>query len=319
MAMKLRSGRRKRKNQVPEDVGFGSKITGRGQRLINADGSFNVLRRGIKTWTPYQDLVEMSWSRFFLLVVVFYVLVNAFFALIYLLIGIEHLSGVVPSSGLENFAEAFFFSVQTFTTVGYGAVNPQGVLANIVAASGALVGLMAFALATGLFFARFSKPEGQLAFSENALIAPYRGITSFQFRIANKRANKMLDLVARVSLSWVEETEAGKRRRYAGLMLERNKIYMLPLNWTIVHPIDSESPLYGKSPQDLERMRAEFLIQIEGHDETYAQMVHVNGSYLWSDLKWNHRFQLMHEPGPEGKTLFHLDRLNDYYPAGEEE
>ncbi|MBR9920133.1 MAG: hypothetical protein GYB31_04780 [Bacteroidetes bacterium] len=212
--MKLRSrfiGNNKKKQESPdEDFGFSDKLTEEGQRLITADGDYNVLRKGLSAWTPYQDLVEMSWGRFFLLVVLFYISVNALLAVGYLLVGIDTLSGVNPGNLLHNFAATFFFSVQTFTTVGYGAVSPVGFTANILAALGALIGLMSFALATGLFFARFSKPKSALAFSDNAIIAPYRGIKGLMFRVANKRDTKMLDVVVRFSMTWIE-TENEKK------------------------------------------------------------------------------------------------------------
>ncbi|MCB0704797.1 MAG: transporter [Saprospiraceae bacterium] len=303
----------------PDDLGFGTKITGDGQRLINSDGTYNVVRQGLTSWTPYQDLVEMSWSRFFLIVLLFYVLVNSFLGLLYLLVGIDNLQGVAPGNLLTDFASAFFFSVQTFTTVGYGAVSPDGYPANILAALGALIGLMSFALATGLVFARFSKPKAAILFSENAIIAPYRGITGFMFRIANKRANKMINLTARVTMSWLEMEDGKKARKFAALKLERDKIYMFPLNWTLVHPIDEESPLHAKTEAELLEMQAEFIILIEGHDETYAQMVHANGSYLSADVRWHKRFEPMYEPTSDGRTLFNLEKINSFQDANMEQ
>lgn len=292
------------------DLGFGTKIVEDGGRLINRDGTFNVTRTGLRIWTPYQWLVEMSWPRFFLIVFAFYCTANAIFASLFVLIGIEHLSGVQPGNLLENFANAFFFSVQTFTTVGYGAISPMGWSANIVAATDALFGLMAFALATGLFFARFSKPKAQIIFSENAIITPYQDIMSFQFRIANKRNNNIIDLEAKVTMSWIETKNGIRQRRFAGLPLERDKVFLFPLNWTIVHPIDEHSPLYEKTLKDLSRMQAEFLILIEGHDETFAQTVHTNSSYTCREMLYDVRFQPMYFT-KGGRTVLELDRISE--------
>ncbi len=295
-----------------EDLGFGTKYTGEGNRLINIDGSFNVRRIGLGRWTPYQDLVEMSWTRFFLLIVLFFCLVNLFFAMIFVLIGIDSLSGVAPKNIFEDLANAFFFSVQTFTTVGYGSISPQGVLVNVVASFDALVGLMSFALATGLFFARFSKPKAQIIFSERAIIAPYRGISGFEFRIANLRNNRLINLHATVILSWLDTLNDGKKkRRFATLALERDRVNLFPLNWTIVHPIDENSPFYQKTAKELIEKEAEALVMIEGYDETYAQNVHVNRSYTANEIIWDVCFDPMYYfDDEEGTTILRLDKIS---------
>ena len=295
------------------DLGFGTKLTAADGRLINRDGSFNVERRGHTSWTPYQWLVEMSWPNFSILIFTFYCLSNAFFAFIYMIIGVEYLSGVEPGNWYENFLEAFFFSVQTFTTVGYGAVSPSGIAANIVAATGALVGLMAFALATGLFFARFSKPKAQILFSKHAIITPYRGITGFEFRIANIRNNKLINLSAKVTMSWIEEGSSSLQRRYAALPLEREKVFLFPLNWTIVHPIDQESPLFNKSLTEISKIKAEFIILIQGYDETFAQDVHTTSSYTFDEILMDVKYAPMYFP-ENGHTVLELDKIDATIP-----
>ena len=256
-----------------DDLGFGTKIISSGERLINRDGSFNIVRTGLRTYTLYQWLVEMSWGWFFSIVFLFYGIANALFAIGFLIIGAENLMGKSSGSILEDFTQAFFFSIQTFTTVGYGALNPQGIAANLLASFDALTGLLSFALITGLFFARFSKPRAQLLFSRYAIIAPYRGGLSFQFRIANRRNNKIIDLTAQVSMTWVEDHQGEKVRRFAPMELERTQVSLFPLNWTIVHPIDEQSPLLNKTPAELEAISAEFTILNEGFDETFVQRI----------------------------------------------
>ena len=313
----FRRNRKQEDRDSGNDLGFGNKIGSGGERLINRDGSFNVVRTGNNAWTPYQTLVEMSWSHFFGLVVLFYVFVNIVFAGLFMLIGLENISGAEGGGFWQNFAQAFFLSVQTFTTVGYGALSPQGIAANVIAALDALVGLMSLALATGLLFARFSKPKAQILFSENAIFAPYEHGMSFQFRIANLRNNNIINMRARVSMTWLEWENKVPRRRFSSLPLERSQVYLFPLNWTIVHPINSKSPLWGKTFQDILDMKAEFLILIQGHDDTFAQQVHTNGSYACKELIWNARFLPMYF-SRKGQTVLELDRINAFKLLEEE-
>ncbi len=298
---------------MDNDLGFGTKITSAGTRLINKDGSFNIERNGARSWAPYLWLVEMSWTKFFIIVVAFYFLVNAFFAILFLMIGVEGISGLEEGNGtFSDFGSSFFFCVQTFTTVGYGALNPSNFWADILSSIVALVGLMTFALATGLFFSRFSKPRAQLLFSKIAIIAPYHDMQSFQFRIANKRNNNIIDVEARVTMTWIEEHNRQKRRRFASLSLEREKIALLPLNWNIVHPIDEESPLYSLSRSILEKMQLEFVIQIKAYDETFAQQVHANSSYTYDEISWNKKFESMYYPNG-ATTVLDLDKIDAVY------
>jgi len=303
--------RRTKLFKEPEDLGFGTQLTESDERLINPDGSFNIDRVGLRSWTPYQSLVEMDWTQFFLILIIFYGAVNLIFAILYLLVGVEHLSGSDTTDLSFRLAEAFFFSIQTFTTVGYGAVHPTGLVANLIASFNALVGLMGFALMTGLFFARFSKPKAQILFSKNALIAPYRNGWSFQFRIANKRNNQMINLQARMIMSWVEKKKKERVRRYAVLKLERDQVSFFPLNWTIVHAIAEDSPLHNRTEEEMEEINAEFLVLVEGYDETYAQTVHVNHSYTWRELQWNKKFKTMYFPSEDGRTVLDLRKIDD--------
>lgn len=295
------------------DLGFGNKIPTTSGRLLRPDGSFNVQRRGLRAYTPYQALVEMSWPKFLLLVFAFYLLVNAGFALGFCLIGLQHLVGIEAGSFLEGFLQAFFFSIQTFTTVGYGAISPVSMASNLLAAIVALVGLMSLALATGLFFARFSKPRARILFSRHLLYAPYRdtGLFSLQFRIANIRANRVINLRAQVVVSWFDDLPEGRQRRFAPLTLERSSVTLFPLNWTIVHIIDERSPLHGWTPERMQACELELLTLVEGFDETYAQVVHVNRSYTCQELVWRARFRMMYH-AENGSTVLELDHIDDY-------
>ena len=304
---------RNNKPREADDLGFGNRITGEGNRLLDKNGKYNIRKTGSRAWTPYQDLVEMRWGEFLLVVVASFVGVNAFFGLMLLLPGVDCLSGVIPGNFWSEFTQTFFFSVQTFTTVGYGAVSPACLASDLMASVIALTGLMAFALATGLFFARFSKPKAQIIFSKNALITTYgSGARGFMFRIANRRDNQIINLEAKITMSWVEEESTGaKRRRFARLPLEIEKVVMLPLNWTIVHPIDENSPFFKKTARDLEKMNVEVIVLIEGFDETFSQTVHSNGSYCDEEVLWNVRFKPMYFPGSDGRTVLNLDAIDE--------
>ncbi|GAB5555677.1 MAG: ion channel [Saprospiraceae bacterium] len=291
------------------DLGFGTKICAKGGRLINQDGTFNVERRGLLTWTPYQALVEMSWPKFLSLVGLSYLSVNVIFALFFLMLGPEGFSGLQEGSQGLLFLQLFFFSVQTFTTIGYGSISPISIESNLIATINAFVGLLGFALATGLLFARFAKPKSQILFSEKALIAPYKDGWSFQFRIVNRRNNNIINLEAQVSMTWVEKPNGITNRRFAPLVLERNQVSMFPLNWTIVHAIKEGSPLFGKTAKDLKEMNVEFLILISGYDDTFAQQIYDHASYLANEVTWHAKFDGMYYP-EGGRTILEMDKIN---------
>ncbi|MEL7117808.1 MAG: ion channel [Bacteroidota bacterium] len=308
--------RNNRNNTVNDDLGFGSKLTADGGRLVNKDGTFNIHRRGQSTYTPYQWAVEISWAEFIGVVTVFFCITNALFAFGFMMLGVENISGIESSSFLGNFCSAFFFSVQTFTTVGYGSMSPLNVPTHLLASIDALVGLLTFALATGLLFAKFAKPKAQLIFSEFAIMAPYKKnkFRSFQFRIANLRNNKIIDAEAILTMTWLKECPDGNVRQFANLELERTKVALLPLNWTIVHPITAESPLYGKAEYEIEAMDVEFIVQIKAFDETFAQQVNAHSSYTFKEIKWNKSFERMYYSS-NGKTILNLDMIDDVRDA----
>jgi inward rectifier potassium channel len=193
-----------------------------------------------------------------------------------------------------GFSQAFFFSIQTFATIGYGQIAPNGMAANSVVTVEALVGLMYQALATGLLFARFTRPTAALLFSGHAVIGPYNDGRALMFRIVNQRKTEIIELQAQVLFSAVELDERGGTvRRYWPMSLERNKVTFFPLSWTIVHPIDSASPLAGRTPEDLSRTQAEVLVLLSGIDEALEQTVHARSSYRADEIVWNARFQSM--------------------------
>jgi len=276
---------------LERDLGFGSVVAGETRtRLLNRDGTFNVHREGTGFWQSlslYNWLLQISWPRFFALVVGTYVAVNVLFALAYLLAGANALAGPAPGG---RFGRAFFFSVETFGTIGYGNISPQNVAAHVLVTIEALAGLLAVALITGILFARFSRPVPRIAFSDRALIAPYRGGRAFMFRIANELSSQLIDLEARIVLAMFDQADGHATRRFSVLSLERNRVALFPLSWTIVHPIEDSSPLYGLRETDLAERGAEFLVLLTASDETFMQTVHARSSYRYDEIVWGARF-----------------------------
>lgn len=293
-----------------KDLGFGGKEN-QNKRIINPDGTFNMKRKGI----PFKDyfnfyhyLVSISWPKFLLIIFSGYVILNLLFAIAYYIIGSEHLLGILGQTPFEKFSEAFFFSAQSFTTVGYGRISPEGMITSSLAAFEALVGLLALALATGLFYGRFSRPIAKIISSRNALIAPFQDITGFMFRVANKQKSQMVEVEVRVMYSIVED---GIRKFYA-LKLEYHKIVFFPSIWTVNHPIDEDSPIYGKTEKDLIDGKAEFLVLLKGFDDTFSTNVHSRLSYTADELIWNAKFTNIFGIDDDGSGTVALDRINEF-------
>lgn len=306
MSNRLFPGRKEQES----DLGLGTKIGASGERLISKNGTFNVRRSGRRQWLVYEPLIEMPWWQFLLLVVVFYFAINAVFALILASLGPGALIGVEEAEFSQRLLKSFFFSMQTFTTVGYGAISPSSVAANFVAVTDAMVGLIAVALVTGLVFSRFSRPKAHIQFSQNALIAPYKDGKSLQFRIVNERSNKIINLEVQVVFSWTENQGSEATRHYIALKLEREKVTLFPLNWTLVHAIDEDSPFSNLTPDRLRQMNAEILAIVQGFDETFSQTVHANNSYMADEVLWGYRFDKMYY-SEGGVVRLELDKLDD--------
>ena len=276
------------------DLGFGSVVSRESQqRLLNRDGSFNVERRGLgffSSFSLYHALLTISWVRFFFIFVGWYFIANALFAVAYLACGTDALSG--STLGLEKhpFLRAFFFSVETLSTIGYGNVTPIGVAANMVVTFEALAGLMGFAIVTGLLFARFSRPTAGILFSRHAVVAPYQGLSALEFRVANARSNELIEVSAKVMLSRFEEVDGVRTRRYYPLALERDNVVFLPLTWTVVHPIDEASPLHGETAESLRNSQAEVLVLLKAFDEIFSTIVQTRVSYITDEMVWGARF-----------------------------
>ncbi len=299
------------------DPGLTNQYTGVLKRAINKDGNFNVKRSG-QTWRdihPYLALVNMPWYGFAGFVLAAYIVINLVFACVYMLIGIDNVKGTEAPTAALRFLNAFFFSAHTLTTVGYGNMWPSGAAANSVAAIEALFGLMLFAIATGLLFGRFSRPSARIGFSERMIVAPYGNKTSLQFRVVNRRSNNLINLQTRMMLMTVDFIGDRLQRRYVPLELERNEVLFLALTWTVVHPIEENSPLWGKTAADLERLQAEVLIMMSGFDDTFSQTVHTRYSYRYDEIKWDVKFAPAFEIGEQGDLIIELERVSQIETA----
>lgn len=297
-----------------KDPGLGEKYI-RNKRVINKDGSFNVTRSGLDSSgrNMYQYLINMSWLRFIGLIFGLYIVSNVLFALVYVAIGIEEFTGIDEHNAVGGFLGAFYFSTQTMTTVGYGAISPAGHLASTVAAIEAFVGFSGFALFTGLMYGRFSKPNARLLYSNNALIAPYQDGWSLQFRVVNRRSNVLMEMEARMMISFLDH-ETGTRKYYT-LPLESSFIHFFPLNWTIVHKIDEESPLDGLTQQDFIDRDAELLILLKGFDDTFGQTVHSRYSYRFDEIVFNARFVKAYDTDEHGHTVMNIQDIHKHEPV----
>ncbi len=299
------------------DLGFGAVVSSQSRkRLLNKDGSFNVKRRGLawyESHSAYHTAIGMSWPKFLWVCAGVYLAINLVFAVIYLLCGTQALSGVEAAAMGGVFARAFFFSVETFATIGYGTIGPVGVPAHLVMVVEALVALMSQALITGLLFARFARPTAAIRFSSRMIIAPFQSGRALMFRVANTRESQLIDLEARVNCSWVEHGGPGVGRKFAMLTLERANVTLFPLAWTIVHPITPESPLWGLSEDDLRAGQYELLAMISATEETFAQPVHTRTSYVAEEIVWGAKFRnIFNPPDEQGMLSVDVHRLDEY-------
>jgi inward rectifier potassium channel len=292
------------------DPGFGQKYAHNTKRIINKDGTFNITRKGIRNqW--FQTMIQMSSARFIAIVVFFYILANIAFSIVYLILGVEHI-GFVGDQDFSPFAKAIYFSMQTFTTVGFGSLYPSDPATNFVSGMEAMMGWMFFAIATGLVYRRFSKPSARILFSNNALISPFKGGEALMFRAVNRRPNVLMEMEARVMLA-VDMDEGDKVfRRYFNLKLESSSIHFFPLSWTLVHPITEDSPLYGLTKQDYSDRKIEVLILIKGFDETFSQTTPIRFSYINNEIVWNAKFIRNYKSLDTGQIELDIDGVHDF-------
>ncbi|SIQ13431.1 inward rectifier potassium channel [Chryseobacterium sp. RU37D] len=308
--------RQKIRQKNTENSGFGDNASG---RFINKDGLPNVRKKGVdifKRFSWYHTMLDLSTFQFLSYLVVAYIIVNIFFALIYFLIGVEHLTGIDKSNDVNEFIDVFFFSSQTFTTVGYGRIAPVGFTASLVATFEAFLGLLTFAIATGLFYGRFSRPRAYLKFSDIMVIAPFKEGLALMFRLAPYKNNALTDAEVIVSTAiQVVEKNVPKTNFYT-LKTQLSKINSLALNWTIVHKIDEDSPFYGFSEEDFKNTDIEIIVHLRAFDEVFSNTVVQRSSYVSKEIIYGAKFIPMYYPDKENlSTVLDLSKINDYQKA----
>jgi len=299
-----------------KDLGFGTEVAkGTRRRLLNRDGSFNVVRDGLNplsSMSLYHWLLTISWPKFLAFITGSYVAINTLFAFAFLLLGTDALQSSTGSFAGQPFYRAFFFSVDTFATIGYGNIIPVGVVANTLVTIEALLNIVGVALATGVIFARFSRPSTRIIYSRNAIVAPYRDKMALEFRIANARSSQLIDVQIQAILTKIEQVGGSAVRKFYDLTLERNRVVFFPLSWTVVHPIDAVSPLWGLTHRDLVNGDAELLVLLIGTDETVSQTVHSRSSYQADEIIWGAKFANMFmRTEAEGIIGMNLSRIHD--------
>jgi len=299
--------------KVTHDPGLGTKYKNPVKRIMNPDGSYNINRVGglSKFKDFYKHLIDLSWKRFLLYVVLFYFSLNLLFSSIYYLIGINQLTGQINDD--YPFYTAFFFSSQTLTTLGYGAIAPNSFSSNLVAMIEAFTGLLCFALVTGLLYGRFSKPSVKIAFSKNIILTPFEDGLAMMFKMVNLRNNILLNTKVKALIILDKGGEADQfNKQYFDLKLETNAVYFFPLTWTLVHKIDKDSPIFDMNMNELLYRNAEVVVLVETFDETFGQTILQKHSYAQEQWKENVKFDTNFKTNNKGEVeLFvnEFDRL----------
>ena len=297
------------------DLGFGARVVTESKlRLLNKDGTFNVVRRGLhffRSRSIYQSLIIIPWWQFNTMLILGYLGMNLIFTVAYASAGPEAINGMTGASAGERIMEAFFFSVQTITTVGYGSLHPVSVGANILVALEAFIGLSGFAVAAALMFARLSRPVAKFIYSHCATIGPYKDGSAFMFRVANGGQSQLLDVEARLIMTHFEDVDGIWTRRFNELKLERRKVAFFPLYWTVVHAIDEHSPLWGMTEAHLSASEAEFLVLVTAIDETFSETVHARSSYRYDEVLWNRKFSSIFQESPDGRLAIDVGEIHE--------
>jgi len=292
------------------DLGFGQKSSSNKARFVTPDGKINVLRKGqplIRPYDFYHSLISMSWGKFIFLVSLSFFISNLIFAGFYTFIENQALSSVNHSSLLQKYWDSFFFSVQTMTTVGYGAMSPISSWAKIISSVESFIGLLGFALVTGLLYGRFSRPEMKIRYSKNILIAPFKEGKALMFKMANQRSSKLIE--AEVTMVLIANKDGN--RIYHNLDLQLNKINFFALTWTVVHPINEESFFFNQTEDSLQNLDLEVVILVKAFDDSFSQTVYSHSSYTYDEFVWDAKFDtsIFQE---NGKMAIDLNQLDNY-------
>ena len=272
-------------------------------------GSTEVRRLGAKrhlTSDYFHRLLRARWRSVIALLASGYFGGNLLFALGYWAAG-----DVIENARPGSFLDAYFFSSQTMATVGYGKLHPIGAWANVLASIEAFVGLLGFAVAAGLIFAKFSRPTAKIVFSRTAVVQRRDGQLCLVFRVVNERNNQVLEAGLSATFLCTRVTAEGERlRQMTDMKLVRNRTPVFSLTWTAIHPIDADSPLFEKTPADLQAMAAEVIVAFAGVDDAFSSAIHARHSYLPQELEWGRRFQDLLNREPSGAVVIDYSKFH---------
>jgi inward rectifier potassium channel len=316
--MSLRS-KINRRAQLNQETGLGVNSSNNSERFFDKNGDPHIKIRGnsfFNRFSMYQTMLKMPMWKFLSVIIAAYLFVNLVFATIYFSIGLEKLGGMDARTIDGKFWEAFFFSAQTLSTVGYGHVYPSGFEANAIAAIESLLGLLMFAVATGLMYGKFSKPKAYIMFSENAVFAPFREGIALMFRMAPYKKHYLTDVEVKVTMGIRVNENGLQKNEFFSLKLDISKANTLTLNWTLVHVVDEDSPFYGLSEEEILQLQPEMLVFVKGYDDEYSNTVIARTSYVHEELIFGARFEQMYYPGEDRHhTIMDLGKLNAYQKA----
>ncbi len=275
-------------------------------RLINRDGSFNIVKKGLSKaflHNFYHDLIVMRWLHFGAIVLSMFILLILIFSVIY---------SFFAEMNTKGFLDAFFFSAQTLTTADLGSEPLPGVAIRFIAIVESLLGIILFATVTGIFYARFAKPDAKILFSKNMLVAPHKNITALHMKTCNLRKSQLIDTEANIIFSFWKVVNGKKIRKYEVLSLEYDKVNLFPLPWIIVHPIDESSPLWGMTEETMASLDAEFIVLIKSYDDSFSQSVNLISSYKYYDLVWGAKFRNNYDRVIDHKIVIEMDKMDEY-------
>ena len=296
------------------DLGFGSVVAERSRgRFVNKDGTPNSRKYGLgsQVWSRlYLRALAVTWASFLGWVVGLVLLVAGVFAIGYQTLGPSALDGTERLGLSDPFSIALTYSVAILTGVGAGPVVAVGSTAHWLTILESISGLVGLTLVAGLTLARLSRPRSRIRFSQRAVVAPYRGGRGLMFRLANLEPSELSDAEVRVNLAWFERVGEGRERRFYQLALERQRIEFFSLTWTVVHPIDQQSPLAGVTPAELREGKAELLVLVTAHEETFSTRVTARTSYQYDEVQWDVRFANIFVDSPDGIITVDIERLD---------
>ncbi len=297
-----------------EDLGFGRVVTEQARdRFIARDGSPNSHKFGTgpqRVERFYQRALAAPWQSFLAWSLGAMLLVNGCFALAYSALGADAIRGQELVGIDDPFLRSFSFSVGIFTTTGTGPMYAVGNTAHWLVIFESLTGPFIMVVMAGLLIARLTRPRMRLRFSESAVIAPYREGRGLMFRMVNVQPGEISDVQARVSIALYEDRNGRRERRFHQLELERKSVEFFPLHWTVVHPIDAESPLRGFSPEKMHEAEAELVVQVNAHEETFSTRVTSRTSYRWDEMRWDVKFADVFVPTTDGVIAIDVERLD---------